>query len=56
MIWPILRNSRKQEPGTVGSDRAHKVLDTGQEDGQVGNAEEQGPDRDETAKLRIRER
>lgn len=34
----------------MGSDRAHKVLHAGEEDDQVGDAEEQGPDGDETAK------
>jgi len=36
-----------EEPNTVRSNRTHKVLNTGQEDGEVGDAEEQGPDGNE---------
>lgn len=44
-------DSRNEEPNTVRSDRTHEVLNTGQEDGEVGDAEEQGPDGNEAAKL-----
>jgi hypothetical protein len=44
-------DSRNEEPNTVRSNRTHKVLNTGQEDGEVGDAEEQGPDGNEAAKI-----